>query len=72
MSKANPSIPATLDDPDLARDMRVLANRLQDQRSRYTNESARNPLAALTSIAIAFDGLARDLRRLADHCQPTV
>lgn len=70
MSKANPFIPASLDNPDLARDMRALANRLQDQRSRYANECARNPLAALTSIAIAFDGLARDLRRLADHCQP--
>ena len=69
MSKANPSVPTELDNPDLARDMRALANRLLDQRSRYENEHARNPLAALFTVALAFDGLARDLRRIADHCQ---
>ena len=70
MSKANPFIPEELSDIQLAADMRRLANRITDQASRFSNEHARNPLAALFTVGLAFNTLARDLRMSAEHVQP--
>ena len=70
MSKANPSVPERLDNPELARDIRALATRIEEQAHRYTLERRTNNLAALFTVGLAFNNLARDLRLIADHVQP--
>ena len=53
MSKANPSVPERLDNPELARDIRALATRVEEQAHRYTLERRTNNLAALFTVGLA-------------------
>ena len=70
MSKANPSVPEHLDNPELARDIRALAMRIEEQAHRYTLERRTNNLAALFIVGFVFNNFVRDLRLIADHVQP--
>lgn len=71
MSFANPYVPPSCDNLELARDMRLLANRLDAQADRFADENVHARLRCLDSSADTFRRLARELRINADEVQPS-